>query len=82
MRRSENATPGLAQAGVRMTLWNAIPMKIDRIMGLKAETPGKARSAKAAAAMPHVSSRPGTTDSAPPSAPLGGPEMAAAETFG
>ena len=72
-RRSENATPACARRGVPSRLWNAMPITIARIIGLKFFTPGSACSANAAAAMLPVSSTPGTawraTNAARPSRP-------------
>jgi hypothetical protein len=58
-------------------------MKIDRIIGLKVEMLGNVWSPNAAAAMPEVNSRPGTSDSAVAVVPpAGAPDVAAAESWG
>src|SRR6266404_5408762 len=58
-QRRLNVTPCLAQAAVPTMLWNAIPIIMDRIMGLNVAMPGSCLMANAAPAITEFRNRPG-----------------------
>ena len=59
-------TPALAQAGVPTKLWNSMPIKVARIIGLRIAIPGILRSRMARPATPAVRISPGTALNGPP----------------
>jgi GT2 family glycosyltransferase len=58
----EKLTPARARTGVPITFCTTMPSRIARIIGLKIDTPGSRRRAKAKPAIPEVSANPGSAE--------------------
>src|SRR5258708_645483 len=63
-QRRLNVTPAFAQAAVPTMLWNAIPIMMDRIIGLNVDIPGSSLTPNAAPATIEFRTRPGRISTA------------------